>query len=351
MSLKDMNQEPFDVTSAEEARVAAADAEVRAQSRRHTRRSFVVGAVASAAGYGAYRYLDHGPESELIATPLRDALRFNASLSRGVFREHALAPTYPLSRAENLRLNGVVGLKKKLVMDSWRMQLVGVQDAQKHPRFVGDVTAWDYKYAANDDDDEAKQNHDTKTDPNAKPAVAAAPATPAEPLMDENHTGRAPRGTEGMGESDSTLLPHTPGLLLTIDDVKALPRHEMVTQFKCIEGWSQVVQWAGVRMADFMERYPPAPIDGKPPKYVYMETPDGDYFTGYDMISMQHPQTLLVTEMMGQPLTQLHGEPLRLHMPTKYGYKQIKCIGLIAYMNDKPDDFWTKLGYDWYAGL
>jgi DMSO/TMAO reductase YedYZ molybdopterin-dependent catalytic subunit len=38
-------------------------------------------------------------------------------------------------------------------------------------------------------------------------------------------------------------------------------------------------------------------------------------------------------------------------MPTKYGYKQIKRIGLISYSNLKPDDYWTKLGYDWYAGL
>ena len=60
---------------------------------------------------------------------------------------------------------------------------------------------------------------------------------------------------------------------------------------------------------------------------------------------------VLVTEMMGAPLTQNHGAPLRIHMPTKYGYKQIKRVGLIAYTNEKPDDYWTELGYDWYAGL
>jgi DMSO/TMAO reductase YedYZ molybdopterin-dependent catalytic subunit len=167
----------------------------------------------------------------------------------------------------------------------------------------------------------------------------------------ENRVGRMPRGREEAGESRSTLMPQTPGLLLTVADLVALPRHELVTQFKCIEGWSQIVHWAGVRMADFMEAYPPQPVDGKQPKYVYMETPDGDYYTGYDMEVCRHPQTLLVTEMMGSPLTQFHGAPLRLHMPTKYGYKQIKRIALIAYTNQKPDDYWTKLGYDWYAGL
>ncbi len=111
------------------------------------------------------------------------------------------------------------------------------------------------------------------------------------------------------------------------------------------------MQWAGVRFADFIEMFPPALIDGKEPRYVYMETPDGDYYVGYDLHNLRHPQALLVTEMMGAPLTQFHGAPLRLYTPTKYGYKQIKRIGLIAYTNDKPDDYWTKLGYDWYGGL
>ena len=82
-----------------------------------------------------------------------------------------------------------------------------------------------------------------------------------------------------------------------------------------------------------------------------METPNGDYYTGYNLLACRHPQSLLTTEMAGKPLTQAHGAPLRLHMPIKYGYKQIKRIALIAYTDQKPDDYWTKLGYDWYAGL
>jgi len=164
--------------------------------------------------------------------------------------------------------------------------------------------------------------------------------------------GAFPRGTAEAGLSASTLRPGTPGLLLTLADVVRFSRHELVTEFKCIEGWSQIIHWAGVRMADFLEAYPPAPNpDGTEPRYVYMETPNGDYYVGYDLHVCRHPQTLLVTEMGGEALTQVHGAPLRLHAPTKYGYKQIKRIGVIAYSNLKPDDYWTKLGYDWYAGL
>jgi hypothetical protein len=328
----------------------AANEAVLAESRRHTRRAFVVAAVGAAAGYGFYRWVADSPANEMQPGPLRRAFQANAAIARGVTGDRALAPTYALKQARDLRVNGVYGLKQMLVPESWRLQVVGSGLGAGHPRYAQDVTAWEYRYAeaASHED----QGHDTKVDPNAKTAEKMAPAERMEGAKaQEDRAGRMPRGREEAGESRSTLASGTPGLLLTLDDVRALPRHELVTQFKCIEGWSEIVHWAGVRMADFMEAYPPQAIDGRAPQYVYMETPDGDYYTGYDMEVCRHPQTLLVTEMMGAPLTQFHGAPLRLHMPTKYGYKQIKRIGLIAYTNDKPDDYWTKLGYDWYAGL
>ena len=344
-----------DVEEREAAKInaltVAADAHIRAESRKHTRRAFMLAGVGAAFAYGGYHFLDVESQSEMQPDPLRDAFRFNAGLSRGVFRDHALAPTYPLSRAENLRVNGVYGLKMELEPGSWRLQLVGMKNAQQNASYTRDVTAWEYRYTLPKNSHE-DQGHDTKVDPAMLTAAKMAPEAMMDKAReDENHTGRKPRGIEQAGESGSTLLPETPGLLLTIEDILKLPRHELVTQFKCIEGWSQIVHWAGVRMADFIELYPPALIDGKEPSFVYMETPDGDYYTGYDLHVLRHPQTLLVTEMMGAPLQQFHGAPLRLHMPTKYGYKQIKRIGLIAYTNKKPDDYWTKLGYDWYAGL
>ena len=327
-----------------------ADAMVLADSRKHTRRSFAAAALAAAAGYAFYHWIPRSAEDMAQPRLLRRTLQANAAISRAVFDERALAPTYPLSKAETLRVNGVYGLKRALIPESWRLQLVGMRDAEQHARFSTDVTAWEYRYTDVEADED--QGHDTKVAPSQDTAEKMAPM----PMMDaakrqQQGTVRMPRGQEEAGRSRSTLAVGTSGLLLTIDDITKLPRRELVTQFKCIEGWSQIVHWAGVRMADFLELYPPKPIDGREPRYVYMETPNGDYYTGYDMHVMRHPQTLLVTEMMGAPLTQFHGAPLRLHMPTKYGYKQIKRIGLISYSSEKPDDYWTKLGYDWYAGL
>ncbi len=322
----------------------AADGAVLAASRQHTRRSFALAAVGAAAGYGFYRWVGDSPDKNMLQAPLRRALGANAALSRGVFDDRALAPTYPLARAENLRVNGVVGLGQNLVPASWRLQVVGVRDAAQHPSYTRDLSAWEYRYTRPPGSED--KGHDTKTAPKADTARKMAPAS----TVGEQEK-REKRGNGEAGESRSTVPPGTPGLLLTLDQLTKLPRRELVTQFKCIEGWSQIVHWAGVRMADFLEAYPPALVNGREPKYVYMETPNGDYYCGYDLYVCRHPQTLLVTEMMGQPLTPPHGAPLRLHMPTKYGYKQIKRIGLIAYTDSKPDDYWTKLGYDWYAGL
>lgn len=149
-------------------------------------------------------------------------------------------------------------------------------------------------------------------------------------------------------------------LMLSMNDIKKLPRVEMTTELKCIEGWSIIVNWAGVRFADFAAKYPPATQSGDAPNvktkpqdllpYVGLTTPDGGYYVGMDMQSALHPQTLLCYEMNGKPLTSEHGAPLRLVTPVKYGIKHIKRIGSIEYATNRPADYWAEQGYDWYAG-
>jgi DMSO/TMAO reductase YedYZ molybdopterin-dependent catalytic subunit len=133
---------------------------------------------------------------------------------------------------------------------------------------------------------------------------------------------------------------------LNLDVIKALPRQDMITELKCIEGWSQLVHWTGARFADFAAQYGPRDAT----TYVSMATPDGSYYIGLDNDSAMHPQTLLCYEMNGAPLTQIHGAPLRLAIPVKYGVKNIKRIGSIHFTNERPADYWAEQGYDWYAG-
>ena len=162
-------------------------------------------------------------------------------------------------------------------------------------------------------------------------------------------------GDVGMdGTLDTTWrlkVARNPGdtLMLTMDDLKKLPKTEVVFDFKCVEGWSQVTWWGGVRFSDFLKAYNLAPQTGL--KYVGMITPDETYYVGNDMPSMLQPQTLLAYEMNGQPLPQNQGYPLRLIIPVKYGIKHLKRIGVMYFSNDKPKDYWAEQGYDYYAGL
>lgn len=136
---------------------------------------------------------------------------------------------------------------------------------------------------------------------------------------------------------------------LSLDQVKALPKIEQITQFKCIEGWNYIMKWGGVRFSDFAAAHAPAGASEKP--WVALETPDGEYYVGLDRASAMHPQTLLAYEMNGQPLSKGHGAPLRLLIPVKYGIKNLKRVGKITFSDARPKDYWAENGYDYDSGF
>ena len=140
--------------------------------------------------------------------------------------------------------------------------------------------------------------------------------------------------------------PNSPRITLNLNDIMALPRTDTSLEFRCIEGWSEDMSFAGVKFSDFMKAYN---LESR--LYVGFETSDGKYYVSVDMESMMHDQTLLAYEMNGAPLQPLNGAPLRLVIPTKYGIKSIKRIGKIFFSDRRPRDYWAERGYDWYAGL
>lgn len=137
-------------------------------------------------------------------------------------------------------------------------------------------------------------------------------------------------------------------LSFTLDDIKKLPKTDIVFDFKCIEGWSQKTWWTGVKFADFVNYY--HLDDEVKMNYTGLSTPDQQYYVGIDMPSMIQPQTLLCYEMNGKPLPLNQGYPLRLVIPVKYGIKHLKRIGTIFFSEQKPPDYWAERGYDYYAG-
>jgi DMSO/TMAO reductase YedYZ molybdopterin-dependent catalytic subunit len=138
-------------------------------------------------------------------------------------------------------------------------------------------------------------------------------------------------------------------LRITLDDLKKLPRTDLVFNFKCIEGWSQVTHWAGVKFRDFVDAYH---LTGETQmKYLGLTTPDNQYYVGIDMPSALHPQTILCYDMNDRPLPLNQGYPLRLIIPVKYGIKNLKRIGTMIFSNTRPRDYWYERGYDYYSGL
>ncbi len=175
------------------------------------------------------------------------------------------------------------------------------------------------------------------------------------PVSDAVKTPRV-NGDVGLGSDFDAAtwqlnITKAPGdiLKLTLDDIKKLPKTEIVFDFKCIEGWSQITHWGGVKFSDFAEAYHLNKETAM--KYVGMATPDLEYYVGVDMASALHPQTLVCYEMNGKPLPADQGYPLRMIIPVKYGTKSIKRISTMYFDNSRPADYWFERGYDYYSGL
>lgn len=138
-------------------------------------------------------------------------------------------------------------------------------------------------------------------------------------------------------------------LKVSLDEIKQLPKTEIVFDFKCVEGWDQISHWGGVKFSDFVEHFKLQKEAGL--KYAGLATPDKGYYVGIDMPSIMHPQTLLAYEVNGRQLPDVHGYPLRLIIPVKYGIKNLKRIGTLTFSNQRPPDYWAERGYDYYSGL
>ena len=143
---------------------------------------------------------------------------------------------------------------------------------------------------------------------------------------------------------------------LSIEDLLGrFKQHGQVTRLVCVEGWSAVAWWSGIRFADFLEAFPPARVT----RWAALRSavnldgagrPD-PYYVSIDLETARHPQTLLAIRHNGRPLSLAHGAPLRLIAPMKLGLKNIKAVTHIAYTADEPPDYWAELGYSRYDGL
>jgi len=137
-------------------------------------------------------------------------------------------------------------------------------------------------------------------------------------------------------------------LQLTMTDMQKMPLTSMVIRHICVEGWSAIVQWGGVRLRDLARLVQPK----SSVRYVYFKSADG-YYESWDIASALHPQTLMAYQKNGEPLPVENGAPLRLASPIKLGYKQSKWVTKITFVNKLPSakGYWEDQGYEWFGGL
>ena len=154
-----------------------------------------------------------------------------------------------------------------------------------------------------------------------------------------NEAARGPWALEVGG------LVRTP-LRLTLDDLRRLPRVTQRVNHYCVEGWTAVTEFTGVRVSTL------ARLAGADPRagYVDFQSFDSGYHESWDVESATHPQTLIAYAREGRPLDAWYGAPARVHSPVKLGYKNTKNLTRVVFMPARNGGYWSDQGYEWFGG-
>ena len=155
-----------------------------------------------------------------------------------------------------------------------------------------------------------------------------------------------------------------PGKLSFEDLVKPHALEDRIYRMRCVEGWSMVIPWQGIALADVLKRFEPLGSA----KYVAFESLadpaqmpglasnilQWPYVEGLRLDEAMHPLTLLATGLYGEKLPPQNGAPLRLVVPWKYGFKGIKSIVKISFTADEPPCSWNRYApneYGFYSNV
>ena len=137
-----------------------------------------------------------------------------------------------------------------------------------------------------------------------------------------------------------------PGTYTLEDILKPHPLEERIYRLRCVEGWSMVIPWVGFPLADLIKRLGPT-SGAKYVEFVTLYDPkqmpgqrrhvlDWPYVEGLRMDEAMHPLALLAVGLYGEVLPNQNGAPVRLVVPWKYGFKSIKSIVKIRFVEKQP---------------
>jgi sulfoxide reductase catalytic subunit YedY len=155
-----------------------------------------------------------------------------------------------------------------------------------------------------------------------------------------------------------------PGTYDLGDLISGMTMEERIYRFRCVEAWSMIIPWQGFQLSALLTKL--GVQAGA--KYVGFETLvrpeempgqqmgilDWPYVEGLRLDEAMHPLTLIATGLYGQPLPNQNGAPIRLVVPWKYGFKNIKAIVRITLTDTQPACTWNKMApqeYGFYANV
>ncbi len=155
-----------------------------------------------------------------------------------------------------------------------------------------------------------------------------------------------------------------PGTYAVEDLVPVDQLEERIYRLRCVEAWSMVIPWLGVPLATVLKKLGPT----SQARYVAFQTIldpenlsgqrravlDWPYVEGLRIDEAMHPLTLLTVGMYGQVLPNQNGAPIRIIVPWKYGFKSIKSIVRIRFVEDQPPTAWnqaTPHEYGFYSNV
>ena len=155
-----------------------------------------------------------------------------------------------------------------------------------------------------------------------------------------------------------------PGTYALEDLLRPHTEEDRIYRLRCVEAWSMVIPWRGIPLADVISRLEPTGSAN----YVQLKTvirPEEmpgqrrpilpwPYLEGLRMDEAMNPLTLLVTGVYGRGLLNQNGAPLRLMAPWKYGFKNVKSIVEISFVEEMPHNTWnvsTPNEYGFFANV
>ena len=151
-----------------------------------------------------------------------------------------------------------------------------------------------------------------------------------------------------------------PGIYGYEDIIGPHTLEDRVYRHRCVEAWSMVVPWVGFPLGDLLQRFEPT-SDAKYVRFKTLFDPERmpgqrravlrwPYVEGLTMAEAMHPLTLMVVGVYGKTLPNQNGAPLRLVVPWKYGFKGIKSIVRISFVEEQPQTSWN-MSQPWEYGF